>query len=127
MNHISTEHKAPCPTNKTVSLPYTRTQTQNSTNQILIAGLLGNIGDTVGKTVGGVSNTVGNTVGGLGSTVGNATSGLGETVSGATQGVGNTARSAGEGVKSNVASLGGQKQTGDNPLGLNRSAHVEGQ
>merc|ERR1712187_54251 len=90
-------------------------------------GLLGNIGDTVGKTVGGVSNTVGNTVGGLGSTVGNATSGLGETVSGATQGVGNTARSAGEGVKSNVASLGGQKQTGDNPLGLNRSAHVEGQ
>lgn len=83
-------------------------------------GLLGGLGDTVGKTVGGVTNTLGDTVGGLGNTVGGATSGIGQTVSGATEGLGNTAKSTGQGVQGGVQSVGGQKQTGENPLGLNK-------
>lgn len=101
-------------------VPHTYTRTAIPANQISIAGLLGGLGDTLGKTVGGVTNTVGSTVGGLGSTVGDATSGLGQTVSGATEGVGNTTKGAGQGVQNGVSSLGGQKQTGDNPLGLNK-------
>lgn len=91
-------------------------------NCLLIGGgLLGGLGDTVGKTVGGVTNTVGDTVGGLGNTVGGATGGLGQTVSGATEGLGNTTKSTGQGIQDGVQSVGGQKQTAENPLGLNKS------
>lgn len=84
-------------------------------------GLLGGLGDTVGKTVGGLTNTVGGTVSGLGNTVGGATEGLGKTVSGATEGLGNTAKDVGQGVSNGFQSVGGKDQTADNPLGLNRS------
>ncbi|KAJ5558022.1 hypothetical protein N7535_009513 [Penicillium sp. DV-2018c] len=96
----------------------------NDQSQSQNPGLLGGLGDTVGKTVGGVTNTLGSTVSGLGSTVGDATSGLGQTVSGATEGLGNTTKNVGQsaqrGVSSGTSSTGGKEQTADNPLGLNQ-------
>lgn len=86
---------------------------------LLGGGLLGGVGDTLGKTVGG-----------LGNTVGGATSGLGNTVSGATEGLGNTTKGAGQTVSSGAQrgtqndtqneaqSIGGKEQTAQNPLGL---------
>lgn len=89
-------------------------------------GLLGGLGDTLGKTVGGLTNTVGDTVGGLGNTVDGATSGVGSTVSGATEGLGNTTKGAGQtlsssaesGTKKDTPSIGGKEQTAQNRLGL---------
>lgn len=75
-------------------------------------GLLGGVTGAVGKTVDGAGNAVGQTVDGAGNAVGQTTNGVGETVGKTTQGVGNTAGGLVGGATR------GDKQQGQKPLGL---------
>jgi hypothetical protein len=85
----------------------------------LLADLLRGVGDTAGKTVGGLTDTLGNTVGNAGKNVGDATPG-GETINNTTGKVGDSTKTVGKTAQDPIGSVGGQKQTANNPLGLSK-------
>lgn len=83
--------------------------------------ILGDLTDTLGKTIGGVTSTVGSVVTGLGKTAGDATEGLGHTISGTTEGLGNTTKDVGQTASTAVSNVSGRERKVDqteNPLGL---------
>eukprot|EP00249_Psilotum_nudum_P028548 c37872_g1_i1 orf=43-348(+) len=90
-------------------------------------GILSGVGDTVGNTFSGLTNTIGGAVGGvgkgLGDGVGAVGKGLGDTVSGATDGLSKTTKAVGnsaQGGVNYVTGSTGQKQTAENPLGMDK-------